>query len=80
LIVSTNKVLAIDFKTNQIVPENPSQVPEGILRQLGAYAAALKQVFPNHAVETSVLWTKTRCLMEVPNDLIINSLQRVSSS
>jgi hypothetical protein len=31
-------------------------------------------------VETSVLWTKTRCLMEMPNDLIINSLQRVSSS
>ena len=80
LIVSANKVLAIDFKTNQIVPENPSQVPEGILRQLGAYAAALKQVFPNHAVEISVLWTKTRCLMVVPNDLIINSLQRVSSS
>jgi ATP-dependent helicase/nuclease subunit A len=80
LIVSADKVLAIDFKTNQIVPENPSHVPEGILRQLGAYAAALKQVFPNHAVETSVLWTKTRCLMEMPNDLIINSLQRVSSS
>lgn len=80
LIISTDTVLAIDFKTNQLVPKTPNQVPEGILRQLGAYAAALQQIFPDHQVETAVLWTKTRSLMKLPNHLVITSLEGTSPS
>ena len=80
LIISNDTVLAIDFKTNQIVPKTPKQVPEGILRQLGAYASALQQIFPDHQVETAILWTKTCSLMKLPNHLVITSLEGVSPS
>ena len=80
LIISNDTVLAIDFKTNQIVPKTLKQVPEGILRQLGAYASALQQIFPDHQVETAILWTKTCSLMKLPNHLVITSLEGVSPS
>ena len=76
LLIAKDKVLAVDFKTNQLVPKSAEHVPDGILRQLGAYAAALKKIFPEHKIETAVLWTKTRSLMTVPNEMVIASLQR----
>ena len=78
LIISEKTVLAIDFKTNQVVPDTADQVPEGILRQMGAYASALSQVYPNHKIETAVLWTKSQHLMQLPHHLVISSLQSTS--
>jgi ATP-dependent helicase/nuclease subunit A len=80
LIISAQKVLAVDFKTNKVVPTAPDHVPEGILRQMGAYASALSQVFPHHEIETAVLWTKSQHLMPLPHHLVISSLQNTSSA
>ena len=80
LIISSQTVLAVDFKTNQIVPDTPNQVPEGILRQMGAYAAALSQIFPDHKIQTAILWTKSQYLMPLPQHLVISSLQNTSSA
>ena len=41
LVVEPARVLAVDFKSHQAVPATPEAVPEGILRQMGAYHAAL---------------------------------------
>ena len=46
LLVEPGRVLAVDFKSHQAVPATPEAVPEGILRQMGAYQAALAAVFP----------------------------------
>jgi ATP-dependent helicase/nuclease subunit A len=43
---------------------------------MGAYAAALAQVFPNHRIRTAILWTRGATLMELPDDLITNALSR----
>ena len=59
-------MLAIDFKSNRVVPRTPERVPEGILRQLGAYRAALAPIWPGRAVEVAVLWTRAARLMPVP--------------
>jgi ATP-dependent helicase/nuclease subunit A len=45
------------------------------LRQLGAYAAALALIYPNHKVEVAVLWTQTAELMVLPHDLVIGALE-----
>jgi len=37
---------------------------------MGAYAAALAQVFPDHRICTAILWTRTAALMELPDALI----------
>lgn len=65
LIVTPDRVLAVDFKSNRIVPQSPQEVPEGLLRQMRAYASALRQIYPERKVETALLWTRTAQLMRV---------------
>ena len=76
LIIEPARVVAIDFKTNATVPATPEGVPEGLLRQMGAYAHALKRVYPDRRVEVAILWTHERKLMPLPHDLVTNALLR----
>ncbi|WP_039018404.1 double-strand break repair helicase AddA [Halocynthiibacter namhaensis] len=79
LLITPESICAVDFKTNRNIPENPTQVPEGILRQLGAYELALKQIFPNRKVETAILWTKSATLMPIPHDLVSAAISRAAT-
>jgi len=76
LVIAPDHVRAIDFKTNAMVPERPVDCPDGLLRQMGAYAAALAQIYPGRRVETALLWTRTATLMPLPHDLVSAALQR----
>ncbi|MCJ8140826.1 double-strand break repair helicase AddA [Falsirhodobacter halotolerans] len=76
LIVMPDRVLAVDFKTNATVPATPDQVPEGLLRQMGAYARALAAIYPDRGVETAILWTRTGALMPLPDRLTSAALAR----
>ena len=76
LIIGPDHVLAVDFKTNAVVPPDVQTCPEGILRQMGAYAAALTQLYPSRRIETAVLWTRNASLMFLPNDLVMEALRR----
>ncbi|WP_417474514.1 double-strand break repair helicase AddA [Leisingera sp.] len=76
LIVSPDRVLAVDFKSNATVPTSSQQCPEGVLRQMGAYAHALAQIYPERAIETAILWTRTAQLMPLPHELVIAALRR----
>ena len=79
LVVEQDRVLAVDFKTNRVVPEGPEAVPEGILRQMGAYAAALAAIYPGRRVETAVLWTRGPRLMPLPEALTATALARAET-
>lgn len=74
LIVEETRVLAIDFKTNAFVPDGPETCPEGLLRQMGAYAHALQVLYPAHEIETALLWTRTATLMMLPHDIVTQAL------
>ncbi|MCW9043147.1 MAG: double-strand break repair helicase AddA [Pseudopelagicola sp.] len=74
LIVMPDRVLAVDFKTNATVPKTPEHAPLGLLRQMGAYAHALAQIYPDRTIETAILWTRTATLMPLPHDLVTNAL------
>jgi ATP-dependent helicase/nuclease subunit A len=76
LVVEPGRVLIIDFKSNQAVPDSPEAVPEGILRQMGAYRAALRQIWTDREVETAVLWTRRARLMPLPAPLVDAALGR----
>ncbi|WP_300518375.1 double-strand break repair helicase AddA [Aliiroseovarius sp.] len=80
LVVTPDRVLAVDFKTNTLVPDRPEQTPEGLLRQMGAYHAALAQVFPDRPVETAILWTRVAKLMPLPNDLVMRTFGRLDGT
>lgn len=76
LIITDDLAQIIDFKTNRHVPSDPTQCPEGVLRQMGAYAQAIQNIYPNHRVETWVLWTRTCKLMHLPHDIVTDALYR----
>jgi ATP-dependent helicase/nuclease subunit A len=78
LIVTDTSILVVDYKSNKKTPNSPEQVPLGLLRQMGAYQSALKQIFPSHTIETSILWTHTAVLMHLPADLTEAALREIT--
>ena len=79
LALRPGSVLAVDFKTNRALPATPADVPEGLLRQMGAYAAALGALYPGRRVDTALVWTRTGQIMPLPHDLVTAALQRAGS-
>ncbi len=76
LIVTPDRILAVDFKTNRTVPDTADACPEGLLRQMGAYAHALGAIYPDRKIETAILWTRTGTLMMLPDETITSALER----
>ncbi len=79
LIVEDHRVLAVDFKTNSDVPVRVEDVPDGLLRQMGAYAEMLRAIYPEREIATAILWSRTATLMELPDDLVMGALRRAAS-
>jgi ATP-dependent helicase/nuclease subunit A len=80
LLVEDTRVLAVDFKTNAAVPAHPQDTPEGLLRQMGAYAALLAPLYPGRRIETAILWTRSARLMALPHDVVSAALLRASGA
>ena len=78
LIVEPHRVTAIDYKSNRTLPAGPEDTPEGILRQMGAYAHALAQIYPDRQVQTAILWTRGAVLMPLPPDIVSAALSRTT--
>lgn len=78
LIVLPDRVLAVDFKSNRVVPQDASQVPDGILRQMGAYAHVLGQIYPDRRIETAILWTAGPIYMPLDPNIVTAALGRAT--
>lgn len=78
LIIAPDHVLIIDYKSNTVSPDRPEATPEGILRQLGAYAHMLAQIYPDHRIETAVLWTKIPSLMRIDPEIVRQAFARTT--
>lgn len=78
LVVTPTQVLVVDFKSNRVVPARPEEVPEGLLRQMGAYAEALAQIYPGRRIETALMWTARAQLMRLPPEIVRDALSRAT--
>lgn len=78
LVIGQDRVLVIDYKSNAVIPSAPEAVPEGILRQLGAYAHLVGQIYPERRIEVAVLWTRGPILMPVSLDIVRLALGRAT--
>lgn len=74
LILTDTHILAVDYKTNRILPDTADTCPEGLLRQMGAYGEMLRHLYPDHTIETAILWTTNQSLMSLPHDLVNGAL------
>ncbi|WP_291298909.1 double-strand break repair helicase AddA [Elioraea sp.] len=70
LAITDSAVLVADFKTNRPPPERVEDVASVYLRQMAAYRAVLRQVFPGRAVTCALVWTYAARMMELPDALL----------
>ena len=77
-LITGPRILAVDYKSNRTVPETSAQVPEGILRQMGAYLHMLECLYPGRPIDLCILWTETAALMPLPPDMLRAALGRAT--
>jgi ATP-dependent helicase/nuclease subunit A len=70
LAVSDQEVLVIDYKTNRTPPATPEAVPSVYLRQMAAYGALLRQIYPDRRVRCALLWTEGPRLMPLDEEVL----------
>ncbi|RMA44190.1 double-strand break repair helicase AddA [Rhodophyticola porphyridii] len=80
LIIREDRVLAVDFKSNAVVPADTAEVPEGLLRQMGAYAEMLAPLYPGRRIDTAILWTRNATLMPLAHGSVMAALQRAATA
>lgn len=78
LIIGPDEITLIDFKSNRLVPASAAEVPEGILRQMGAYAHLLAQVYPGRHLRAAILWTASASLMPLDPEIVRQALDRAT--
>ncbi|SFR34216.1 double-strand break repair helicase AddA [Litoreibacter janthinus] len=80
LIIDRDRILAVDFKSNTVVPSAPEKTPSGLLAQMGAYLEMLEQLYPEKTVDVAVLWTQTAQLSVLPHDIVRRALVAAHTS
>jgi len=70
LLVGDEAILIADFKTTRKVPETQADIPAAHLRQMAAYRAALRVIFPGRPVAAKLLYTSGPLLFDLPDALL----------
>jgi ATP-dependent helicase/nuclease subunit A len=68
LVVTSDRVRIIDFKTGRRVPSSLDAVPEHHIIQMAAYVAALEVVFPDRPIEAALLYSAGPVLLALPSE------------
>ena len=74
LSVTTEAVFIADYKSDQAPPGAVEDVSKAYLRQLAAYRAALREIYPGRTVRTALVWTAGPTIMEIPPELLDRAL------
>ena len=70
LAILPGHVLVGDYKTNRNPPSDITQTPVLYLRQLAAYRALLRAIFPDSLVSCALIWTVGARVMLLPDALL----------
>lgn len=65
LLVLSDKVIIVDYKTNRPAAKTLADVPEAYFTQLHSYKELVQRIYPNKLIETYLLWTNTCNMMKV---------------
>jgi ATP-dependent helicase/nuclease subunit A len=76
LVVGEHEVLVIDYKSNRAPPATPDRVPAAYLRQMAAYRALLRQIYPDRRVRCALLWTQGPHLMPLDETALASHAPR----
>lgn len=76
LVVTSDRVLVIDYKTNRPAPDRIDDVDPAYVRQMAVYVSILGQLYPDRPVEAALVWTDGPRLMPVPAGAMEEALAR----
>ncbi|AGH96955.1 double-strand break repair helicase AddA [Micavibrio aeruginosavorus] len=65
LAITDDAVWIIDYKTNRPPPQDQKDVAPLYRKQMRAYAAIIRKIYPNQVIRTALLWTDGMRLMEI---------------
>ncbi len=74
LVVTPEKVLVVDYKTNRPAPDSVESVDPAYVLQAAVYVAVLKRLYPDRPVEAALVWTDGPKLMPIPETLLAAAL------
>jgi len=72
LVVTPPAVLVVDYKSNRPAPVDEAGVAPLYLRQMAAYRAVLREIYPDRRVDCALLWTDGPRLMQL-SDAVLDS-------
>ncbi|CAM2744785.1 double-strand break repair helicase AddA [Brevundimonas diminuta] len=75
LVVTPQRVLVVDFKSNRPAPDQAEDADPAYILQMAIYAAVLRRLYPDRAVEAALVWTDGPKLMAVPQGLMNAALE-----
>ena len=58
LLVAYEEVTVLDYKSDRPAPASPNEIPVAYLRQMAAYRALLRGIYPGRIVRCVLLWTE----------------------
>jgi ATP-dependent helicase/nuclease subunit A len=70
LLVTDERILIADFKTGRRAPGDISEIPAAHIRQMAAYSAALRVIFPGRRVEAALLYTSGPAFHLLPQAML----------
>ena len=70
LAVLPDRVLVADFKTNRRPPARVADTPVMYLRQMAAYRAVLRGIFPDRSVRCALIWTREARVAMLDDELL----------
>ena len=71
LVVKSNVVFVVDFKTNRPPPTKPDKVAEIYLRQMALYRIVLQNIYPAKNIKCALLWTVGAYLMPLETEQLL---------
>jgi ATP-dependent helicase/nuclease subunit A len=70
LVVTPDRVLVVDYKTNRPAPDRIEDADPAYVLQMAVYASVLERLYPDRTVEAALVWTDGPQLMPVPAKLM----------
>ncbi|WP_084356104.1 double-strand break repair helicase AddA [Novosphingobium lentum] len=70
LLIGADTIRIVDFKTARRPPMSLEAIPASSLRQMAAYAAALRVIHPDKRIEAALLYTQLPQLFVLPDALL----------
>lgn len=80
LLITGDRVLVVEYKTNRPPPTRVEDVPDTYLMQMAAYRALLARIYPRRSVSCALVWTDGPFLMEVPTAHLDAALSRLTDT